>query len=434
MFTHRATRGAHPRSYSVVFTCLFLAFFLLFAGCGGGGEEGPSRGRRGRGMRGPGGARGGPAADAVVPVVLTVARRGTMEAFLDGSATLEAERRVDVVSEATGVVVEIHVEEGDRVEKGQLLARLDYEELELAERKAASELERLSGEFARSERLVREKLLSDEDFEKMRYDRERAELDWQQRKLELDRTRIVAPIDGTITERLIRPGELRRAQETVFRLVDFASIQAPVWVPEKYLVDLRAGQAALLSAPALGERDVPGKVLRISPVVDAESGTVKVLVEPKSTKGLRPGLFVDVQLVLDQHEDVVVLSKKALVFDDEKPQVFVVDGDCVAKRSLELGYQDEERVEVTQGLEAGEQVVLVGQSALKDGSKISAEDESGAAVELVAKDGEGAQDEEGAQGEVEAAQKPQDSDGERPKGARRGGRKGQGRPGGRSGS
>ena len=97
---------------------------------------------------------------------------------------------------------------------------------------------------------------------------------------------------------------------------------------------------------------------------------MKVTVGLDRREGLRPGMFANVQIVLDTHENAIALSKKALVFEDELPHVFVVTDGTAEKRRLELGYQDAQRVEITSGVEPGEAVVLVGQSALKDGSAV----------------------------------------------------------------
>jgi len=93
-------------------------------------------------------------------------------------------------------------------------------------------------------------------------------------------------------------------------------------------------------------------------------------------------MFANVRLVLDRHDDVVVLLKKCLVYDDEEPHVFVVEQGRAKRQPVELGYQDETRAEVVSGLQAGQLIVLVGQSTLKDGSPVSAEDEEGRPVEL----------------------------------------------------
>jgi membrane fusion protein (multidrug efflux system) len=356
----------------------------LVTGCGGPGGDGERSGG------GPGGRRagfskgkgaGGPRPEAAVPVVVTLPARGDMEAFLDGSATLEAEVNVEVVSEATGVVAEILAEAGDPFQRGRTLARLAYQELELAEQRARSELERLRANYARAEKLSGEELITEEDYQTVQFDLARAEIDWQQASLELKRTRIVAPITGTVTERMINVGDLVQKNQAVYRVVDFDSLVAPVHIPEKQLVNLHVGQRALLLPPALSGREVPARIKRIAPVVDSQSGTVEVILEMTRSAELRPGMFANARIVLDRHDDVVVLPKKALVYEDEQPHVFVVEQGRAYKRRVELGYQDETRVEVTSGIDEEIFVVLVGQSTLKDGSLIRAEDEQGQPVD-----------------------------------------------------
>jgi membrane fusion protein (multidrug efflux system) len=356
-----------------------LAVLLALSpiGCGDRGPEGEEGAARSKGGRpGPRGGRGkppggGPGAEAAkVPVIVEEVVRADMEAFLDGSSTLMAEDHVDVVSQATGVAVELFVEEGDRVRGGQILVRLAYEELELAERAARSDLDKLKADYDRALALSKEELIAEEEYQRLRFDYERAEIEWQQRKLDLEHTRILAPISGVITERMVNVGQLVQLNEAVFRLVDFDSLVAPVFIPEKYLASLRVGQRALIHPRGLGSDAFDGSIVRISPIVDSQSGTVKVTVGLDRRAGLRPGMFANVQIVLDTHEDAVVLSKKALVFEDELPHVFVVTEGTAEKRRLELGYQDAQRVEAISGVEPGESVVLVGQSALKEGSAV----------------------------------------------------------------
>lgn len=364
---------------------LAVAACAMLVGCGGSGDEGGERGQHGGG-RGGGMAKGkdpgGPRPEAKVPVVVTPAQRGDMEAFLDASSTLEAEISVAVVSEATGVVSEILAEVGDRFRAGRALARLDYQELEIAEHRARSELDRLKSNFARAEKLNGEQLITEEDYQTVQYDLARAEIDYEQATLELRRTRIVAPITGTVTERLINVGDLVQKNQAVYQMVDFDSLVAPAHIPEKHFADLHPGQQALLLPPALSGRKVPARIKRISPVVDSQSGTVEVILEIESSDDLRPGMFANARIVLDRHEDVVVLPKKALVYEDEKPHVFVIEEGRARKRSIELGYQDAARAEVTSGLDDGSLVVLVGQSTLKDGSPVTAEDETGSPVDV----------------------------------------------------
>ena len=370
------------RSRAAIIGCLLVALLAL-AGCGEGSDgppgatgQGKRGGPRGGGFPGVGGTPG-EAADVKTPVVTGVAGRADMQAFLDASSTLMAEDAVDVVSQATGVAVELLVEEGDRVRKDQLLVRLDYEELELAERRARADLDKLEADYARAETLAGEDLLSEEDYQQVRFDLNRAQIDWQQRKLELERTKILSPITGTITSRQVNVGQLVQQNAVVFHVVDFDSLVAPAFIPEKYLGNLRVGQRARIEPRGFAGETVGGAVERISPVVDSQSGTVKVTVAIDRRSGLRPGMFANVQLVLDVHEDTVVIPKKALVFDDELPHAFVVEEGTAYRRQLELGYQDAHQVEVLAGLDSGDTIVLVGQSALRDGSAVIAQTEGG---------------------------------------------------------
>lgn len=366
---------------------MLLALLAMPAiGCNRGGDSdegspgaphgrrgGRGRGGHGAGRPGGGGQRPGGEIDVKtpkIPVIVEYVARADMEAFLDGSSTLMAEDHVEVVSQATGVAIELFVEEGDSVQAQQVLVRLAFEELELAERAAHSDLEKLRVEFERAAKLSRESLISDEDYQRLRFDFERAEIEWRQRQLDLDYTGIAAPISGVVTERLVNVGQLVQKNESVFRLVDFDSLVAPVFIPEKYLGSLRVGQRAHVHPRGLGDALFAGRIIRVSPIIDSQSGTVKVTVGLDSREGLRPGMFANVQIVLDTHRDAVVLPKKALMFEDELPHVFVVHEGTAVKRPLQLGYQDARNVEVTSGLEPGEAVVLVGQSALKDGSVV----------------------------------------------------------------
>jgi len=130
--------------------------------------------------------------------------------------------------------------------------------------------------------------------------------------------------------------------------------------------------------------NVAGAVKRISPLVDADSGTVEVIVDVPFDRNLRPGMYVSAQIVLDTHEDALAIPKRALVYEDELPHVFVVEQGVAKQRELDLGYQEPERVEVLTGLTGDEWVVLVGQSALKEDSAVAAKDPEGNEVEFAA--------------------------------------------------
>jgi len=182
----------------------------------------------------------------------------------------------------------------------------------------------------------------------------------------------VAPISGTITQRLISVGDHVTINQHLFDMVDFDSIVARLYVPEKELSRLKKGQPARIAAPALGaDRLYRGVVERLSPVVDPGSGTVKVTVAIPRQEGLRPGMYVDVQLITDVHDDALLVPKRALVYDDD--QVFVyrmTEDDVVERVYLQPLLEDERFIEPAEGLTPGDSVVVAGQAGLKDGAKV----------------------------------------------------------------
>lgn len=134
---------------------------------------------------------------------------------------------------------------------------------------------------------------------------------------------------------------------------------------------LDVGQPARLTADAVGSASFDGRIDRISPVVDPSTGTVKITVATPGQKALRPGMYVQVELVTTVHENAVKIPKKALVYDNEQIFLFRLAEDRLVERVPVVPVlEDPEFVEAASGLEAGDQIVVAGQSGLKDGSTV----------------------------------------------------------------
>lgn len=314
-----------------------------------------------------------------VPVQVAVLEQGPIESVLRFSTNLEAEAEVEVLAEAARQVRQLLVEEGDEVRRGQLLLRLQDDEQQTAVEKVESELRKVRREYDRQQRLFEQGFLSEEDFSNATYQIEQLELSLDEARRELSYTEVRAPIAGTVTARLVNLGDHVTPNQPLFHLVDFDSIVARVFVPEKELPRLRPGQETRLSAPSLGEEAYVGTIERISPVVDPQSGTVKVTVALPRKEGLRPGLYVDVELVTEVHEQALLVPKRALVYD--QTQIFLYrlqggpDGKKVERLELRPLLEDKTHVEpagVSGGepLQPGDRVVVAGQAGLKDGADV----------------------------------------------------------------
>ena len=157
----------------------------------------------------------------------------------------------------------------------------------------------------------------------------------------------------------------------LFRLGDFAPLQAEVFLSEREAVTVRPGQKATILSGVNGGQGVDGRVARISPVVDQSTGTVKVTVElDRGNAVLKPGAFVRVEIRTDTRPDAVLIPKRAVVEEDGLKYVFVARDGVVSRTQVTLGYQSQSEVEVVEGLSEGDSVVVAGQGGLKDGDKV----------------------------------------------------------------
>ena len=312
------------------------------------------------------------ASDPAIPVEAEAVSNGDMAAFYSGTATLEADQQAIVVSQITGVVLEIHAEEGDFVEAGQVLARVETDRYRLQVVKANANLKRLETDFQRKEELFEKKLVSAEDFERVSADYQAQKAAYDLAQLDLEYTNIRAPISGFVSQRMVRAGNLVKLHEPVYRVTSYDPLLAVLHVPERELRVLRKGLEISVLLDAWPGELFTGEIIRISPVVDPGTGTFRVTAEVQDREQmLKPGLFGRIEVLYDLHEDVPVIPRSAVITEDEQSHVFVIDHEgSASRRSVSLGYERAGLIEVVDGVKMGETVVTAGKGSLSDGVKV----------------------------------------------------------------
>ncbi len=347
-----------------VFLLLLLLIPLVVAGCAAGsGVAGEP----------PAPEAAADADDDAIPVAALPMFRGRIESVLRFSTNLEAESVVDVMAEAERHVTELLVEEGDRVRAGQTLLLLEDEAQRTELRRVESQLDRARREYERQQRLFEQDLISEQTYNQARYDLEQLELGRDDAARELGYATVTAPISGVVTERMVNLGDHVATHAKLFQIVDFDSIVARVFVPERQLSGLFVGQRARVLAQSL-EGPRRAAVERISPVVDPQSGTVKVTLGIPANQGLLPGMYVEVDLVAAALEDVLLAPKRALVYDQEQVFVFRVrdddDGPQAERLLVRVLVESGDIVHLDGALADGERLIVAGQAGLKDGARI----------------------------------------------------------------
>ncbi len=314
-----------------------------------------------------------------VPVEVVRVVVGEISSYILLSSTIETESRVEVFSQLAGLVDEVKVEEGDRVRKGSILARLNDDEYSLDEAKAEVSFHKLEVDFKRIEKMYQDDLISVEEYENARYELRQAELEWEKARLLLKYTRIEAPISGVVSERLIRVGDRITNNAKVFSIVNMDSLIAVVHVPEREIDRVRLGQEVVIGSDFIEGKELEGWVKRVSPVVDLNSGTFKVTVGLRGRDpGVRPGMFVNVHIVTDTHEKAYLVPRDAIVYDGGREYIFLASEESTATRiELSKGFSNNRTVEVVAGVDMDDLVIVVGQSGIKDGSKIKILEERG---------------------------------------------------------
>jgi membrane fusion protein (multidrug efflux system) len=336
----------------------FVLAMVLLASCQQGGEEAVTETEEDE--------------SPAIPVETALPTRGDIYAVYSGTAPIEAFADATVIAKVGGEVREVLAEEGDDVRSGQVLARLDGDRLRLEMEQAEANLRKLQRDYQRNVDLKGKGLISEGDFEKIRYEMEALQATFDLAKLELGYTEIRAPIDGVISERFIKIGNTIDINEQTFKVTSLEPLISYLHVPEREYRRIEPGQKAMIVVDALSDSNFDAIVARISPIVDPETGTFKISIEVSDeSRRLKPGMFGRIDIVFDMHANALQVPRSAIVEHAGQSTLFVVNEDVVERRIISTGYAESGQIEVLQGLDDMEEIVVIGQTSLKDGSKIS---------------------------------------------------------------
>jgi RND family efflux transporter MFP subunit len=332
-------------------------------------------------------------------VEATVSEFGTIRERVSLVGSLRAKHQVQVTPKVSGRLLEIAVDRGDAVRKGQVIARIEDDELQqqVHRARAALEVSRASAaqrqaelksvemEYSRSQSLEREGVISSEQREQVQTRVEvskaqlnlaeaqvaQAEASLAELEIQLGQTEIKSPLTGVVGERHVDPGALVTSNTPVVLILDLTRLVTVVNVPERDITKIQVGNLAKVVVDAVPGKDLDGRVVRIAPILDPQTRTAPVEIEvPNPTQNLKAEMFARVDLNLTTERETLLIPRDALVYRGNRSGVFVVESDKVRFQVIETGIAEEDRIEVRAGLSEGTTVVTRGANLLKNGDSV----------------------------------------------------------------
>jgi membrane fusion protein (multidrug efflux system) len=310
---------------------------------------------------------------AAVPVQVLTLTPQTLTERLSTTGTIRANEDVEIVAEIAGKVAAIHFREGRPVTSNQLLLEIDDTQLAAERERAAYRLSLAERSEERQRRLLEDGLTSQEE-----YDFALSELNVLKAELELAearlvKTRIHAPFAGIIGLRDVSLGSYLTPQTRIATLQDVDPVKIDFSLPEKYVRHVHTG--ASIEFRTKGSEEVhAATVVAMEPLVDLETRSLTVRAQSPNPEGvLVPGAFADVEIVVRRIENALAVPSRAVIPELGGKKVFVYEGGEAQPRPVETGLRTAELVEVTEGLEADDRVIVTAIQRLRPGLPVEIE-------------------------------------------------------------
>lgn len=342
------------------------ASLFLLVGCGGGG--------------------GATTVEFRIPVEAASVATDTMEDIIITTGTLRTKESVILSAETPGFLVLARDAQGERltegsvVEIGQTIARVTGEDVRLAARLEATQrhLQKAEQEMLRRQRLVEQRLIAEEDVLRAEALYEDALLNFEQSKRTAEKSVITTPIGGVILKLArdannlpVADGQLVAPGFQIAHIAPTDQLIADIDLVGPELAKVRPGQTVRVRHYAFENITIEGRILRLSPTMDAQTHTFRAEVEIDNRAGvLRPGMFIEASIIAERRENVVVTPRQAVTQRGGRSVVFVIDGQRVVRRNVSLGLGNDDFVEVRDGVQPGERIVIHGLETLTDGTRI----------------------------------------------------------------
>lgn len=318
---------------------------------------------------GPAGAAGG--GPMGMPVEVVVARTDTVRDEIAATGQIEAVQSIDLRPEVDGRIVEILAHEGQEVDEGTSLFRVDDAQLKAQVAQLEAQRDLAQQALARTKELIRQNAASTADMEQAEATARSAQAQYDLQRIRLERTTVRAPFAGVVGQRHVSLGDYVTTSTALVSLHTVNPQRAAFQVPERFARDLKPGERVSFRVAAIAGRDFIGEVDFVDPVVQLPGRTILVKARvPNPERLLHPGMFIEAHLVTAVRPAAVVIPEDAVVPAEGASFAWVVTAGKADRRAVELGVRVPGFVKVTKGVKTGEQVVVGGLELLAPGAPV----------------------------------------------------------------
>ncbi len=302
------------------------------------------------------------------PVETAQVTRGKAVEVVYATGFVEVEEPVEIAARVTAPVVDIRVKEGDRVTRGTLLATLDIADLDADIARLAAQTRGAEAEARRTLALVERGFASKAARDNVIVNRDAARAAEKAARDRRENYALRAGVNGIVLRRDAEPGDLASPSRTLFVIGDPARIKITATVDERDIPRVRVGQQALMSSDAYAGRVFPARVREVTPGGDPDQRSFRVRLEPLSNEPLPVGLTLEVNIVTREKDGALLVPEGVI---DDGHVWRVADGKA-ARIAVKTGITGSDRIEVTDGLTAGDTVIVNPPEGLGDGARVSA--------------------------------------------------------------
>jgi RND family efflux transporter MFP subunit len=319
------------------------------------------------------------AADLAVPVTVEKVRSGPISEFVSATGTLRAQREERLVTEVAGILSTVktdgaYLSNGSRVRAGQMLAEIENREWLLEVRVESQKLamENAKRELEKQQVLFEEGGVTEKELELARRTALDTRLNYEAAQLRADKLNLRAPISGIISN--LQSGSEGTYVPVGFQfcaIMDYGKVVVDASLPNTDMDRIRHGQQVDISNYSLEGEIFAGKVTSIDPTIDPRTRTFTVSIETRNPNlRLRPGMFVKADIIIKHQPEAVIIPRSAIQTRDNRSVVFVVEGVSAEMREITEGISTREEVEIIEGLNEGDRLVIEGHETLRDKSKV----------------------------------------------------------------